>query len=101
MDDVKQQLQRLKKENHNLEKELRGALLMTMDNIIPLICIAENATIEQKARLLETRVVENAETIENLRQERSLLATDHKALQRRFAEISEVSQLKRIERKSG
>jgi len=38
---------------------------------------------------LEIRVVENVETIENLRQERSLLSTDHKALQRRFAEISE------------
>lgn len=92
MDDVKQQLQRLKKENHDLEKELRGALLVTMINIASDY-IAENANIEQKARLLEIRVVENVETIENLRQERSLLSTDHKALQRRFAEISEVSQL--------
>jgi hypothetical protein len=55
--------------------------------------IAENANIEQKARLLEIRVVENAELIENLRQERSLLSTDYKALQCRFTEISEVSQL--------
>ena len=50
----------------------------------------ENVNIEQKVRLLETRVVENAETIDQLRNERGLLATDHKELQRRFAEASEV-----------
>lgn len=50
-----------------------------------------NANIEQKARLLEVRVSENAATIEQLRQERSLLVTDHKELQLRFSEISEVS----------
>jgi hypothetical protein len=33
------------------------------------------------------------ETIEQLRQERSLLTTDHKELQRRFSEISEVRAL--------
>jgi prefoldin subunit 5 len=32
----------------------------------------------------------NAETIEQLREERSILAKEHKTLQRRFAEISEV-----------
>ena len=51
---------------------------------------AENVNIEQKVRLLETRVVENAETIDQLRNERGILATDHKELQRRFAEASEV-----------
>ncbi|KAF9479579.1 hypothetical protein BDN70DRAFT_878644 [Pholiota conissans] len=74
MDDVKNQLQRYKKENQEIEKELR-----------------ENANIEQKVRLLETRVVENAETIDQLRQERTLLASDHKELQRRFAEVSETA----------
>ena len=146
MDEVKQQLQRLKKENHDLEKELRGALLLIMVNIVSdctaenvnmeqkarlmetrvvesaetienlrrelsllstelrgalfVIMVnispdnfAENANMEQKARLMETRAVENAETIKNLRQELSLLSTDHKVLQRRFTEISEVSQL--------
>ncbi|KAG6811541.1 hypothetical protein H0H92_006894 [Tricholoma furcatifolium] len=72
MDDVKKHLQKYKKENHDLEKELR-----------------ENANMEQKARLLEGRVAENAETIEHLRHERSLLAADHKALQHRFSAISE------------
>ncbi|KAF8075138.1 hypothetical protein FPV67DRAFT_1605655 [Lyophyllum atratum] len=72
MGDVKRQLQKFKKENHDLEKELR-----------------ENVNIEQKARLLEGRVMENAETIDNLRQERALLTADHKELQRRFSEISE------------
>jgi myosin protein heavy chain len=51
-----------------------------------------NARAEQKARLLEARVVENAETIDQLRQERSLLVSDHKELQKRFSEISEVSE---------
>ncbi|KAJ6581666.1 hypothetical protein B0H19DRAFT_929437 [Mycena capillaripes] len=72
IEDIKQQLQRFKEENHELETELRV-----------------NANAEQKARLLEERVAENAETVEQLRQERSLLAMDHKDLQRRFSEISE------------
>jgi hypothetical protein len=55
----------------------------------------ENVNIEQKVRLLETRVVENAETIDQLRNERGILATDHKELQRRFAEASEVRVLLR------
>jgi hypothetical protein len=37
--------------------------------------------------------MENIETIEQLRQERSLLATAHKELQRRFSENSDVSLL--------
>ncbi|KAJ7180785.1 hypothetical protein C8R46DRAFT_885504 [Mycena filopes] len=74
MQDVKQQLQRFKDENHELESELRV-----------------NVNAEQKARLLEIRVSENAETVEQLRQERSLLAKEHKDLQRRFSEISEAS----------
>ncbi|KAG6877425.1 hypothetical protein C0993_007593 [Termitomyces sp. T159_Od127] len=72
MDDVKQHLQKFKKENQDLEKELR-----------------DNANIEQKARLLESRLAGNAETIENLRHERSLLTADYKALQQRFSAISE------------
>ncbi|KAG5654174.1 hypothetical protein H0H81_006556 [Sphagnurus paluster] len=72
MDDVKRQLQKYKKETQDLERELR-----------------ENANAEQRARLLEGRVAENAQTIENLRQERSLLAADHKELQRQFSEISD------------
>lgn len=50
-----------------------------------------NANAEQKARLLEIRVAENADTIEQLRQERALLVSDHKGLQHRFSEISEVT----------
>lgn len=48
---------------------------------------------EQKTRLLQARLSENAETIKDLRHERSLLATDHKNLQQRFAEVTEVSQM--------
>ncbi|KAI6164552.1 hypothetical protein EDD17DRAFT_1755066 [Pisolithus thermaeus] len=72
IEDVKRQLHKAKQENHELENELR-----------------ENANVEQKARLLEVRVRGNAETIEQLRQERSLLARDYKDLQRQFAEVSE------------
>ncbi|KAG6902546.1 hypothetical protein C0995_014935 [Termitomyces sp. Mi166 len=79
MDDVKKHLQKFKKENHGLEKELR-----------------ENANIEQKARILESRVAENSETIENLRYERSLLAADYKALQQRFSAVSEEADRLRV-----
>ena len=43
--------------------------------------------------VLKIRVVENAETIENVRQEQLLLSVDHKALQHCFVEISKVSLL--------
>lgn len=51
----------------------------------------ENANVDQKARILEARVVENADIMEQLRQERSLLASDHKDLQKKFADVTEVS----------
>ncbi|KAJ7580264.1 hypothetical protein C8J56DRAFT_278799 [Mycena floridula] len=76
MDSVKQQLSKYKKETHEMENELR-----------------HNANIEQKARLLEVRVAENAGTIDQLREERGVLASDHKALQKRLSEITEVSLL--------
>jgi uncharacterized coiled-coil protein SlyX len=49
-----------------------------------------NATAEQKARRLEAKVAENQAAIEQLREERSLLASNHRDLQRRYAEASEV-----------
>ena len=48
-------------------------------------------SLDRKARLLEAKVADNSQTIEQLRQERSLLMKDHKELQRRFTDISEVS----------
>ncbi|KAL0576236.1 hypothetical protein V5O48_005746 [Marasmius crinis-equi] len=75
MDDVKQQMQNYKKENRDLENELRL-----------------NATAEQKVRLLESRVKENSETMEQLREERALLMTEHKELQKKFTKISEQAQ---------
>ncbi|KAJ7696511.1 hypothetical protein B0H17DRAFT_1158623 [Mycena rosella] len=83
MGEVKQQLQRFKEENHELEAELRV-----------------NVNAEQKARLLEVRVSENAETVEQLRQERSMLAMDHKNLQLRFSEISEHANRLRTEHRA-
>ena len=41
-------------------------------------------------RLLEVKAEENAETIEQLRHERSLLALEHKKLQQRFKKAMEV-----------
>ncbi len=73
MSDIRQQLQQFKQENHELERELRS-----------------NANAEQKARLLEAKVAENMGSIEQLRQERSLLAADHKELQRRYSKAAEV-----------
>ncbi|KAH9169868.1 hypothetical protein EDB89DRAFT_1981781 [Lactarius sanguifluus] len=72
MEDVKHQLQRVKRDNDDLEGELRVT-----------------ATAEQKARLLEVKAEENAETIEHLRHERSLLVAEHKKLQQRFKNASE------------
>ena len=77
MTDIRQQLQQIKQENHELERELRS-----------------NANAEQKARLLEAKVAENLENIEQLRQERSMLAADHKQLQRRYAKASEVREIR-------
>ena len=54
-----------------------------------LLSIA-NATAEQKARLLEVKAEEYAETIEHLRHERSLLAAEHKKLEQRFKKALEV-----------
>ncbi|TFK29615.1 hypothetical protein FA15DRAFT_581743 [Coprinopsis marcescibilis] len=81
MEDVKDQLQKLKRENQELEKELR-----------------QNSTAEQKARLLETKVAENLDTIAQLRNERSLLSSDHKELQRRYSALSETVSRIREER---
>ncbi|KAF5379308.1 hypothetical protein D9757_007667 [Collybiopsis confluens] len=72
MEDIRVQLQTCKKENRDLEKELRV-----------------NANIEQRARLLEIKVAENTEAMEQLREERALLVADHKELQQRYSEISE------------
>ncbi|KAG2051386.1 hypothetical protein BDR06DRAFT_1061558 [Suillus hirtellus] len=72
IDDVKRQLQKAKHKNNELETKLRT-----------------NATIKQQAHLLEGKVKENAETINQLWQEQSLLAKDHKELQRQFTEVSE------------
>lgn len=55
------------------------------------IALVVTATAEQKARLLELKADENAETIEHLRHERSLLMAEHKKLQLRFKNASEVS----------
>ncbi|KAF8511788.1 hypothetical protein BU17DRAFT_54376 [Hysterangium stoloniferum] len=71
MDDVRTQLDKVKRDNRELETELRAT-----------------TTVDQKARLLEAKVAENYNIIENLRGERESLVTDHAALQRRYQEAS-------------
>jgi len=62
--------------------------------VILLVCsrffLPANTSAEHKARRLEGKVAENAETIQQLREERALLASDHKDLQLRFTQLSEV-----------
>ncbi|KAH9940729.1 uncharacterized protein BXZ73DRAFT_42510 [Epithele typhae] len=78
MSDIREQLQRIKQENHDLEHELRS-----------------NSSAEQKARILQARVAENAANLDQLRQERSLIISDHKDLQRQYAKATdEVTRLR-------
>ena len=51
---------------------------------------AVNSTAEQRTRLLEAKVIENTETIEQLRQERSVLVSDYKDLQKQFGDVVKV-----------
>ncbi|KAI0036219.1 hypothetical protein K488DRAFT_82325 [Vararia minispora EC-137] len=67
MEDVQHELERLKLNKKELENELR----------------------KQKTRRLEARITENADTIEQLRQERSQLASDYKGLRDRLLEATE------------
>lgn len=92
MEDVRGQLQTCKKENRDLENELRGeyTLYLKQSCSLKVVTFKVNANIEQRARLLEIKVVGNAQTMEQLREERALLAADHKDLQQRYTEISEV-----------
>ncbi|KIJ55564.1 hypothetical protein M422DRAFT_151101 [Sphaerobolus stellatus SS14] len=71
MEDVRSQLESLKRNNRELEAELR----MT-------------TTVDQKARLLEIKLAENNETIEYLRGEREAQSANHTKLQRQFQEAS-------------
>ena len=90
--DVKNELQRLKANNNELESELRCAYsyCMKADKSVILMSGTVNTVAEQKARLLEARTAENADTIEQLRHERSQLASEHKHLQERYREANEV-----------
>ena len=74
--------------------ELRGAfpLLERPSNLSIMYpyCLG-NSIAETKARHLEARLQENHMQIDNLRSERELLVRDHQNLQKKFAEITEVS----------
>lgn len=55
-----------------------------------LICNPGNINTEQRAHLLEVELAENNRVIEQLREERSLLASERTELQRRFTVASDV-----------
>lgn len=94
MADIREELQRIKHENQELEAELRGKPSMQSGmqyRVVELTRkMSANSNVDQKARLLESRVTENADTIEQLRRERSLLVANHKQLQKKYTEVSSV-----------
>jgi len=90
---VKSNLYRVKQDNHKLEAELRGTCKRRTkfwEYLSARQCIA-TATVEQKARNLQARVTENTDSIDRMRQERSMLLKDHKQLQQQYADVNEVS----------
>lgn len=89
MDDVKASLHRVKQDNHNLEGELRGSRTESQEGLLTHRRAA-TTTVEQKARNLQTKVTENADAMDRLRQERSMLLKDHKQLQQQYANVNEV-----------
>jgi len=89
MDNVKASLHRVKQDNHTLEGELRGSRTESQEDLLTHRRVA-TTTVEQKARNLQTKVMENADAIDRLRQERSMLLGDHKQLQRQYADVNEV-----------
>jgi chromosome segregation ATPase len=90
MDDVKNSLHRVKQDNHKLESELRGTRTEPWRDL-PAYRRAATATVEQKARILHVKVTENADVLDKLRQERSMLQKDHKQLQQKYTNVNEAS----------
>lgn len=90
MDDVRDSLHRVKQDNHKLEAELRGMRTEHWRDL-PTYRRAATATVEQKARTLHVKVTENADALDKLRQERSMLLKDHKQLQQKYTDVNEAS----------
>ena|SRR5579872_1071043 len=91
MDEVKENLYRVKQDNHRLEAELRGAPVSSEISLTLTHPRVATATVEQKARNLQAKVTENVDAIEKLRQERTMLLNDHKQLQQQYVDVNEVS----------
>ena len=95
MDDVRSQLEREKRDDRELEAELRGSLKFLFLLVFsyancPTFIPSATASLDQRARLLrvEAKVSENQEVIGSLRNERESLAADHDTLQRHYVEAS-------------
>ena len=92
MADVREQLQRIKQENNDLEKELHCEQWRLLPPIEPHLTLSlANTNAKRKVGLLEVKVAENTDTIEQLCREHSLLAADHKDLLQHYLKASEVS----------
>lgn len=94
MNTVKAQLDRFKNNNRELEMELRSEpppFKYPYSLLILFFSHLGNSIAETKARHLEARLQENHLQIDNLRSEREMLVRDHQSLQKKFAEITEVS----------
>ena len=76
MDDIRSQLERAKRDNRELEAELRGSLNFLFLPVFsyahcPTFIPLAIASLDQRARLLEATVSENQEVIGSLRNETS------------------------------
>lgn len=88
MDDIRTQLDKVKRDNRELEAELRGLPSFIISCYVTSHFLRATETVDQRARLLEAKVAENHDVMENLRNEREFLAAGHATLQRRYAEAS-------------
>ena len=89
MEGVKDQLDRLKQENKNLEGQVHGALLNVQ--LCPIIDEISTAKADKGQHLssLEQRLSENQRTIETLRADRELLLTEHDDMHLRYKATTE------------
>lgn len=92
MAEVKGEIERLRKENKDLDEELRRSYeWCNRMNVIRLHTYLDNSQADQNARRLAAKISENQALVEQLRQERDALTKGHAELQTRYAKISEVS----------
>lgn len=93
MEDIKNELDRIKQENRKMEDELRSMLLLLIKWTLWTnwrVYFQVNSHADQKAHRLAAKLTENQGVIEHLRREREALTSDHAELHRRFSKVTEV-----------